>query len=428
MKRNLSVHALVFSLLCTILSCAPQQKLIPPGKAIYVMKDDPEMNLKSDTSRYSYHRMAYSDNIVVFWEKGFGKDPSKAPDLNGKPMTFDVQNLLKQTERFYTYYRDTLKFLDVASKADTFRMMIVVKYSEEGTAYGGDYGGVIGAAWATPVRLQDIKLNALAHELGHSFQAQTSIDRRTWTGGGGIMEIAAQWLLWQVNPDWVTDENYHWKAYMKETHLSLFHYRNMYRAPYMLEYWSDKHGPEIISKLWGNGKKGEDIVQTYQRLTSISQEQFNTEVFDASRRYITYDYDRVRDNMKPYANKHFSVMDTLEDGWYKIADTCCLQNYGYNGIQLVVPEGGSQVSIQFEGLETQTKGGWRYGLVSSDKDGNPTYSEMYADPKGTINYQVPSNTAYLWLVVTGVPDEHSLSDKQTWPYKIKLKGTDLFLR
>ena len=39
-------------------------------------------------------------------------------------------------------------------------MMVMINYSLEGTAYGGDYDGEIGALWIAPNRVQDEKLNS----------------------------------------------------------------------------------------------------------------------------------------------------------------------------------------------------------------------------------------------------------------------------
>jgi len=48
----------------------------------------------------------------------------------------------------------------------------------------------------------------------HSFQAQISCDGEgeAW-GGCGFFEMTSQWMLWQVNPEWNTDEKYHWDAF-----------------------------------------------------------------------------------------------------------------------------------------------------------------------------------------------------------------------
>lgn len=430
-----------FVLVCWIVSgfSLRAQSLIPSGKKIYIPREFKNTDFNDPANRYSYHRMAYTDDIVVFWEAGFGEDMSNAPDLNGKSMKVDVNNILKQTERFYRYYRDTLKFIYPGSKADSLRMMVMVNYSEEGTAYGGSMDDVIGALWVTPSRLQDPKLNAVAHELGHSFQAQIGADHGNSAGGGSIWEMTSQWMLWQVNPLWMTDENYHWVDYMKQTHFALMHSQNMYHSPYMLEYWSNKHGLTIISDLWNQGTRGEDVVQTYQRLTQISQEQFNAEVFDAAQKFMTYDLDRIREVARPYANKHHSQMKAVEDGWYQISDAYCLQNYGYNGIQLTVPAPGKTVKISFAGLKkgqgedayalktaADGKGGWRYGLVAVDKDDKPTYSEMYTDDQGTFKYRVPKKgLSYLWLVVSSAPEPHSLDTQKQWPYKVSISGTTL---
>ena len=67
--------------------------------------------------------------------------------------------------------------------------------------------------------------------------------------------------------------------------------------------------------------------------------------------------------------------------------------------------------------------------LTSDK-----YGEMSADKKGKLTFKVPENEklVYLWLVVMGAPEEHWINpspesgekDAQ-WPYRIRLKGTDL---
>ena len=52
----------------------------------------------------------------------------------------------------------------------------------------------------------------------------------------------------------------------------------------------------------------------------------------------------------------------------------------------------------------------------------------------TVRFEIPKDTQFLWLVVTGAPTEHLDSMKNwkmlkgkeaQWPYQIRLKGTSL---
>lgn len=81
---------------------------------------------------------------------------------------------------------------------------------------------------------------------------------------------------------------------MQKTHYALMHRTNMYHAPQMMEYWSNKHGQSIIGKMWREAQAGENPVTTYQRLTKISQEEFNNEVYDAATCFVTWDIPRIK--------------------------------------------------------------------------------------------------------------------------------------
>ena len=56
--------------------------------------------------------------------------------------------------------------------------------------------------------------------------------------------------------------------------------RRQYHAPQFLEYWSYRHGLDFIARLWKEAEGTEDPVSAYKRLTGVSQEQFNDEVYD----------------------------------------------------------------------------------------------------------------------------------------------------
>ena len=265
MKKLITI---IIGLLWCSLAGAQEQPgyTLPTGKEIYIPEELRDNDFTNKDSKWSYYRMACTPNVVCFWEKGFGDDLSKAPDLDGHPMTVDLDNLLSRVEYFYNVYRDMMGFLLPGSKAEKYRMMVMLNYSLEGTAYGGCYDNTIGALWITPNRVQDKTLNCIAHEIGHSFQIQIACDGQSQGMGGGIFETSAQWMLWQVNPRWTTDENYHWEAYKKNIHLSLFHPENMYHAPFVLEYWSMLHGLTYMADMFRGGRAGEDFTQTYRRM------------------------------------------------------------------------------------------------------------------------------------------------------------------
>ena len=412
---------------------------LPEGKEIYIPKDLRSMDLQDPESKWSYHRMACTENFVIFWEKGFGDNLSDPPQLEGHSMKVNLVNLEEKLEHFYHYFYHTLQFAKTGSKCDKYRMMVMINYSLEGTAYGGDYDGEIGALWIAPNRVQDEKLNCIAHELGHSFQSQITCDGQgeAW-GGCGFFEMTSQWMLWQVNPDWMTDEKYHWDAFKTLTHKAYLHLENIYHSPYVIEYWSMKRGLPFIAELYRQGKRGEDPVMTYKRMTGLTQEQFCDEIFDACRHFINWDFPRVWKETRPYANQYTCKLNSMDDNWYQITPENCPENYGFNAIPLSIPPTGQTVTIEFCGEADKNgfhtinadKAGWRYGIVTITKEGKAVYGEMKADPVGKISYAVPENSSpeRLWFIVMGAPAEHWINPNQEekdaqWPYRIRITGS-----
>lgn len=414
-------------------------------KEIYIPKDLQEMDLNDPESEYSYDRMALTDNFVIFWEKGFGKDLSCPPQLDSHDMSIDIEKLKEKLEIFYDYFYNDLGFARKGSKCDRYRMMVMLRYSLEGTAYGGDYDGEIGALWVTPGRLRDERLNCIAHELGHSFQSQITCDGEgeAW-GGCGFFEMTSQWMLWQVNPDWVNDEAYHWDGFTKKCHKAYLHLTNIYHTPYILEYWGDKRGLTHIAELYRQGKRGEDPAITYMRLNNLSQKEFCDEMFDATRRIINLDYKRAWKETRNNANKFSTKMIEDADGWMRVAPEQCPENYGFNAVAMPLPAPGETVTVDFKGMAgaegyknaDPSKAGWRYGFVAVRSDnGESIYGEMHDGAEETLAFTTPADTqlSHLWLVVMGAPTEHKMnpvnfhnSEDETlfddqWPYSIRIK-------
>ena len=140
-----------------------ESKNIIPQKQIYMPKPaqahdttgfDEDLEFGWDVSKWDKSRMVATDNVVLFWAPGFGDNIATAPDYiqvkeNGDTvrhdMTVDLPNLLASLENFYQFFTDSLQFVKPGSKAEKYKMMVMLDYSLEGTAYGGDYDSEIGA-------------------------------------------------------------------------------------------------------------------------------------------------------------------------------------------------------------------------------------------------------------------------------------------
>jgi hypothetical protein len=226
--------------------------------------------------------------------------------------------------------------------------------------------------------------------------------------------MTSQYMLWQVYPEWQTFENYHLTAFMNATNLAFLDPANQYHTCYPLEYWSYRHGVEFIGKMWREVQRGEDPVMTYKRLTGVNQEQFNDEMFDACRRFVTWDMPRIDKVAARYADQHTTSITRVDGGWFKIAADKCPQNYGYNAIKLKVPAADTKITLDFKGIAGAEgfskirldKAGWRYGFLAHMQDGSRIYSDTFSKSEGAAEFTVPANTKYLWLVVMGAPTEH----------------------
>lgn len=412
------------------------------GKTIYLPKKIstvPENNnFEDNNSEYSNMRSVQSTNFVIYWSKEYGDDPLINKDLSKR---FNTKQLLEESERFYSYYVNQLKLVRKGkSISDQHKILILVTGGTEGTAYGWGADNKVGIFWTPASRINKEPYGVVAHELGHVFQFFANCDHNNIGFNGPINEMAAQYLLWQVYPDWISFEKFHMDAFVKKSNLAFLHPENAYHSPFLLEYWSELHGKTFYGKMLREVRKDEDPVETYKRITNISQEQFNKQVFEASSKFVSWDLKRVEAIAKKYANQHSTTMEAMNDGWYRVSKQSCPETYGYNAIKLKLPTKGNAVSVQFspaksdEGFKptNAAEAGWRYGFVAYRANGASFYGEMHDQNNDVASFTVPDNTTHLWLVVTGAPKSHKhitrkMEQQDQWPYAIKLANSDLSL-
>ena len=409
-------------------STRPENPTVAQQKLIFVPDSLGLYDFNDDNARWCWRHSAQTQNVIYFWEKPFGDDTKNPPSLEGHPMKFDLGNLQTQVERFYHFFRDTLKFSLPGSLCDKYKMMVMVNYSLEGTAYGGTYDDFIGALWVTPNRIQDKKLNCLAHELGHSFQLQILADKTgdAW-GGSGFYEMTSQWMLWRVNPDWLTDENYHFEAFKKLTHKGYLAMDNIYHSPYVIEWWAEKRGLESIAQLYREGKIGEDPVITYKRKYGLSQKQFNDETFDCYRHLVNFDLPYAQKETRKYACTWETPVKKQNNGYLCVEEDNVPENYGFNAIRLDIPAAGKKVTVDFRGLAGKKDKtiGYRYGLVGVTADSDESiYSAAGETTTGKVSLVAPKDKKLkaLYLVVMGAPTDHSQDpSSRQFPYEFKIK-------
>ncbi|KIA95258.1 hypothetical protein OC25_07720 [Pedobacter kyungheensis] len=403
-------------------------------KKISTVPDNNDFN--NNNSEYSNKRSIQSENFVIYWAKEYGNDPM----VNSNPeKRFNIARMLPELERYYNYYVNELKVLKKGqSISDRYKILFFINGGTGTTAYGWGEEEKVGILWSPAVRINKEPYGVLAHELGHVFQFMAKCDNNNTCFDGPINEMGAQYLLWQVYPDWLTFENFHLKGFINHTHLAFLHPENQYHSPFLLEYWAEKHGKDFYGKLLRAVQKDEDPVQTYKRITKISQDQFTAETFDAARHFVSWDLKRIKEIASPYANQHHTKLTSMTDGWYQVDAENCPENYGYNAIRLKVPDTGSKISLQFKGVAGMPGfynvhpeiAGWKYGFMACSTTGKRSYGKVFDENSKAPSFTLPKNTKYLWLVITGAPKQHLTLEKRAkhydqWPYQFKLEGTDI---
>lgn len=418
---------------------------------IYIPNEFKGLNFYKSSSPWYYGRSRQSEHFIVFWAAGY-EDNDPASDEVPAAYRVDIDDLLEKAEEFYRVNIETLKFAEIGegkSNLDDYKMMIFLFYQDEWLATGSGYDDVIGALWVSPNTCQPVG-STIGHEIGHSFQYQVNCDLGGGTGfrygfggngGNSFWEQTAQWQSFQSYPDQAfTSHNF--TVYSENYHRHVIHEWYRYASYFLHYYWADKHGIDIVGKVWREAQQPEDPVQAYMRITGISVEQLNDEIYDAATKLTTWDIPAIRDIGSSYIGAHKFGLNSLDDGGYMVAYGSCPGTTGYNVIPLNVPDAGTVVSTAFEGkvnepgyntVKSPFRAGWRYGYVALLDDGTRVYGDMHAENTGSVDFTVPENCDKLWLVVTGAPntylphawDEEESNDDQ-WPYQVTFTNTDVF--
>lgn len=400
MKKLLLIAALALG----ISSC--QQKF--SGKEILFDFDSGVEVVEADTCILRARNVITSDNFAVFLDDRFGGDISNPPALGSADMSVDVSNLLAKLESFYSYYRDTLQFVGDSSLINRYRINVFLLYSLQGTAFGGHYKATTGAFWAAPNRLKDSALNCVAHELGHCFQMQDGCDRRVANGisaddyaewpGYSFYESAAQWMLWQVNPNWISDEKYHWDAFRQQPYKSFLSWENCYHSPYVLQYWAERSGKDIIGRIFREAHNDENAIQAYQRIAGLSYLELAAQIHEANCHTVRLDFAHARRLTRKFAAEDFAnKYDSLPDGSFKISDEFAPEDFGFNVWNVPLMNGSiiPRCTVESDSADVRMLS----SLVVEMSDG----LVFYWDPEKPV---AADGVKSVSLVVTAVPNDY----------------------
>ncbi|NLV51766.1 MAG: DUF4859 domain-containing protein [Bacteroidales bacterium] len=430
-----------------------------------------DVDFTKESSQWCFQRSMESEHFICFWENGL-ELKNNSVSYNGS--TLNVKTLLSRGEEIWKNYVDEQGFLEVGNSpsTDTHKIcMFIVKTSWDGSDWRADGSGQdgtitipasgetkwtrVGLFHCTPRAANAEGGHTVAHEIGHVFQFLVSADLGAnagnyssygwqWgfgdhaSGGCAWWESCAQWQAYQVYPATLFTSGYY-NEYVNSAYKNLLHEDYRYANYFVQYYWTQLYGKDFIGKLWRATRYPEDPVETFKRMKSLSQDDFNKIMFDYACRTTTWDIDGLRERGKSSQNAFSTILKHVEgtDNTYQVSEEQCPQNYGFNIIRLKGFEGGKTVKVHFKGVAGTTgfrsvktdKAGWRYGFVAQTEEGSTVYGEMQSDKEGDAELVLPENTKRAWLVVTGAPTEHwrhpwddDASNDEQWPYQVTFES------
>lgn len=419
-----------------------------PGRILWHPSTYSGNNYMDDNSRWSFSRSMESEHFVVFWEKGFGSDPTKAQTYRFNPKT-----VLQNAEKIWDTYVTQLGFLVPGrSTTDTYKIQLYVLYQSEWRADASGVDGKMGIGHMSAGAIGARGGHTVAHEIGHTFQYLVSADLGQQhgynygygegaSGGNGWWESCANWQAYKVYPERQFTDGEYFEGHLPKCHLNLLHEDWRYENCFVQDYWCMKHGQDFIGRLWRESNKPEDPVETYKRLNKLSQDQLCDEFYEGFARMATWDIDGIRDRATHRIGQHQSHLTRTDEGAWRVDAAYCPQNYGYNIINLNAATGGTVVKAHFKGIAgadgyrkiNVDKAGWRYGFVAYTQDGQTVYGETARDKEGTATLTLPDGCQRLFFVVMGAPTEHwrhpwddNAQNDEQWPYEVTFEGTDLY--
>ena len=421
-----------------------------PGRWLYKPSYWSNNNFSNSASRWCFERSMESEHFVVFWEPGFGLDPTKATG----GYAFNPAKLLRDGERYYEVYANELGFLKVGeSTTDKVKIMMFVYYQEDWKAEGSGYDHKVGSFNVNPWAISSREGVTVAHEIAHTFQYLVKCDLGEphgfdygygdgATGGNGWWESCANWQAYKAYPNLQFVHDEYFNAHLDQHHLNMLHEGWRYQNCFMQDWWCMKHGMDFIGRLWREARRPEYPIEAYMRLNNLTLEQFNEEMYEGFARMATWDIDHIREKAKHRLGQHRNrLVATTVNGdadWWEVDKNFCPQNYGYNINRIKTAPAGTVIKAQFKGNAGATgyrkinldKAGWRYGFVALTKDGERIYSPVQSDPNGTAEITVPENVDKMWFVVMGAPTEYwrhpwddNESNDEQWPYLVKFENT-----
>ncbi|MBR6276415.1 MAG: DUF4859 domain-containing protein [Prevotella sp.] len=489
MKQKLSLVFLSF--ICA--TALAQKTVYVPNEWRNPWNPDTLLYKESDPDgkyTWSKTRSVESDNVIVFWDKGYGKT---LPSKSASAYRVDEQDLLKKCEAFFDLEINKLGFVDpVKSNLAKYKVMVLLNHTTEWVCYGGGYDYMVSALWLGPSACKPVG-HSVAHEVGHSFHymcyAEHSGHKDSSTdntgfhlacgNGQAIWEQTAQWQAAQSYPELMFDQSI--GVFRKSHNYAFSHEWHRYQS-YWFHYFINQYYNDIttVAQVWNTPMTGQssgngtDFNQALMALKGLDATGLFRLYYEYAARCATWDIDACRSYGKPYIGDFDYQCVLTGDKQYQVALSSTPQSSGFNVIPLQVPTAGSEIITHFTAMRTGAKladgdpaemmggetawtktsrttyinntnranRGFRVGYVALMKNGTRQYfnaDSVYC--KGTsevtedVAMTVPEDVDRLWLIVVPAPKkyvQHKWTEKadnaEQWPYRFQLEGTDIASR
>ncbi len=469
MKRFFVLFILV---LATSATMAQKTVYIPdewkhpwPSDSLLYKESDPD-----NKYTWSKTRSVESDNVIVFWDKGYGSTlPSKSPAA----YRVDEQDLLKKCEAFYDLEINRLGFVDQAkTNLRNYKVMVLLNHTTGWVCYGGGYDFEVSALWVGPSACKPVG-HSVAHEVGHSFQYMCYADASgnshnssptintgfhlACGNGQAIWEQTAQWQAAQSYPELMYEQSI--SVFRKSHNYAFSHEWHRYQSYWFHFFLSDYYDDiTTVGQVWRQPMTGQtdhnatDFNQALMKLKGLTTADLYRLYYDYAARCATWDFKACAPYRDTYVGDfEYRCVQTAPQT-YQVALASTPQSTGFNVIPLRVPEAGTTVTTHFTALAAEAKlaagdpaemmngetqwgktnrttyirpanapyRGFRLGYVALMNDGTRQYfhaDSVYctgsAEKTESVSLTVPEDVNRLWLIVSPAPKGSYIQHKWT---------------